>query len=206
MNILYRIAFYLVTALAKILFSFRVAHPERIIENGGAIIAMNHQSFVDPPLIGICCKRDIYFLARKSLFSWPILGPLLPKMNNIPVDRDGADMSALKTMIKLVRSGECVTLFPEGTRSNDGKIQSAKPGIGFIIAKTLAPVIPMRIFGAFEAFPRNRKLPTRHPITIVVGDPIYFTETDLAGNPRDIYQKLSDQVMKAIDDIQYERP
>ena len=201
MNLLYRFAFLLTTVIAKSLFSFRVVHPERILNSGGAIIAMNHQSFVDPPLIWICCKRDIYFFARKSLFSWPILGPLLPKMNNIPVDRDGADTGALKTVIKLVRAGNCVTLFPEGTRSSDGQIQPAKAGIGMIIAKTMAPVIPMRIFGAFEAFPRDRKLPIRHPITIVVGEPIYFTEADVTGNPREIYQKLSDRVMEAIKEI-----
>ena len=201
MNVLYRIAFLLTSTIAKTLFSFRVVNSERIIENGGVIIAMNHQSFLDPPLIGICCKRDIFFLARKSLFSWPILGPLLPKMNNIPVDRDGADLGALKTMIKLVRAGECITVFPEGTRTSDGHIQPPKAGIGMIIAKTMAPVVPMRIFGAFEAFPRNRKLPLRRPITIVVGEPIHFTEADIVGNPREVYQKLSEQVIKAIGEI-----
>jgi 1-acyl-sn-glycerol-3-phosphate acyltransferase len=206
MNAWYRFGYNLSNVIAKTLFSFRVVHRERMIESGGVIIAMNHQSFVDPPLAGLCCKRDIYFLARKSLFSWPLLGPIFPKINNIPVDRDGSDMGALKTVIKRVREGHGIALFPEGTRTRDGNLQSAKAGIGLVIAKTRAPVVPMRIFGAFEAFPRDRKLPKRHPITIVIGEPIYFTDADIAEGGRDVYQKLSDRVMERIAAIQYERP
>ena len=202
----YWFGYNLSKVIAKTFFSLRVVHRERIIETGGAILAMNHQSFVDPPIAGICCKRDIFFLARKSLFKWPVLGPIFPKINVIPVDRGGADMAALKTVIKMIRAGHCTVLFPEGTRTRDGNLQPARAGIGLVIAKTLAPVVPMRIFGAFEAFPRDRKLPRRRPITVVVGEPIYFTEADLAEGGRDIYQKLSDRVMEKIAAIQYERP
>ena len=205
MNSWYRFGYYLSKVVAKTFFSFRVVHPERMVETGGVILAMNHQSFVDPPFAGICCKRDIYFLSRKSLFKWPVLGPIFPKINNIPVDRDGSDMGALKTVIKLVRSGQGIALFPEGTRTRDGNLQPAKAGIGLVIAKTLAPVVPMRIFGAFEAFPRDRKFPKCRPITIVIGEPIFFTEADVAEGGRDVYQKLSDRVMEHISAIQYER-
>ena len=206
MNLCYRIGYNLSKFIAKSLFSFRVVHPERVIQDGGVILAMNHQSFVDPPFAGICCKRDIFFLGRKSLFKWPLLGPIFPKINVIPVDRGGSDMGALKTVIKMIKAGHCTILFPEGTRTRDGNLQPAKGGIGLVIAKTLAPVVPMRIFGAFEAFPRDRKLPRRHPITIVIGEPIFFTEADLAEGGRDIYQKISDRVMERIAAIQYERP
>jgi len=206
MNAWYRFGYNLSKFLAKTFFSFRVVHPERMIETGGVIVAMNHQSFVDPPLAGICCKRDIYFLARKSLFNWPVLGPIFPKLNNIPVDRGGSDMAALKNVIKTVKAGQGVALFPEGTRTRDGNIQPAKAGIGLVIAKTLAPVVPMRIFGAFESFPRDRKFPKLHPITIVIGEPLHFTEADIAGGGRDVYQQLSNRVMEAIAAIQYERP
>jgi len=206
MNVWYWAGYNLSKLIAKTFFSFRVEHRERIIETGGVILAMNHQSFVDPPLAGICCKRDIFFLARKSLFKWPVLGPIFPKINVVPVNRDGSDMSALKTVIKMIKAGHCTILFPEGTRTRDGNLQPARAGIGLVIAKTLAPVVPMRIFGAFEAFPRDRKLPKRRPITIVVGDPIYFTEADVAEGGRDLYQKLSDRVMERIAAIQYNRP
>jgi len=192
--------------LARTVFSFKVVHPGRIIETGGALLAMNHQSFLDPPLAGICCKRHIHFLARKTLLDWPILGPILPKLNVVPVNQERADMSALKTVIKLVKAGHCTIIFPEGGRTLDGKLQPAQPGLGLIIAKSLVPVVPMRIFGAYEAFPTGAKRPKRHPITIVVGEPIIFTEADLAGSGRDLYQRLSDRVMDAIAAIQYERP
>ena len=202
----YSFGFFLSKSIARTFFSFRVVHPERIIETGGALLAMNHQSFVDPPLAGICCKREIHFLARKTLLDWPVLGPILPKLNVVPVNQERADMSALKTVIKLVKAGHCTIIFPEGGRTLDGKLQPAQPGLGLIIAKSLVPVVPMRIFGAYEAFPTGAKRPKRHPITIVVGEPIIFTEADLAGSGRDLYQRLSDRVMDAIAAIQYERP
>ncbi|MEA3189325.1 MAG: 1-acyl-sn-glycerol-3-phosphate acyltransferase [Chthoniobacter sp.] len=194
----YWFGYNLSKVLARIFFRFRVVHGERIVETGGAILAMNHQSFLDPPLAGICCRRPIHFLARKTLLKWPILGPIFPKLNVVPVDQERADMSALKTVIRLVKSGECTTVFPEGGRTENGELQPAQPGLGLIIAKTLAPVVPMRIFGAYEAFPRGAKRPKMHPITVVVGEPIQFTEEDLIGSGRDLYQKLSERVMERI--------
>lgn len=194
----YRLGYNLSRLLAHTLFSFRVIGGERIPQTGGMILAMNHQSFLDPPLAGICCKRDIYFLARKTLLDWPLLGPIFPKINVVPVDQERADMSALKTVIRLVKAGHCTVVFPEGARTETGDLQPAQPGLGLIIAKTLAPVVPMRIFGAREAFPRGAKLPRPHPITIVVGEPMHWTKADLEGGGRDLYQSLSQRVMERI--------
>lgn len=202
----YTFGYHFSKLVARTYFSFKVVHPERIIETGGALLAMNHQSFLDPPLAGICCRRGIYFLARKSLLDWPVLGPILPKLNVVPVNQERADMSALKTVIKLVRAGNCTIIFPEGGRTEDGKLQPAQPGIGLVIAKTLVPVVPMRIFGAFEAYPMGAKFPKPRRITIVVGEPIIFTEADLVGEGRELYQRLSERVMERIAAIQYERP
>jgi len=202
----YTFGYGLTKCIARTFFSFRVVHPERIIETGGALLAMNHQSFVDPPLAGICCKREIHFLARKTLLDWPVLGPILPKVNVVPVNQERADMSALKTVIKLVKAGNCTIIFPEGGRTEDGKLQPAQPGLGLIIAKSLVPVVPMRIFGAYEAYPMGAKYPKMHPVTIVVGEPIIFTRADLVGSGRELYQRLSDRVMESIAAIQYERP
>jgi len=202
----YRFGYITAQIIGKTLFSFKVVHRERIIETGGAILAMNHESYLDPPLAGIACHRELYYLARKTLLQWPILGPIMPKVNVIPVDQERADMSALKTVIKIVRAGQATIIFPEGSRTLDGKLQPAQPGLGLIIAKTLAPVVPMRIFGAHEAFPRGGKPKLFTPITLVVGEPMHFTKDDLVGEGRELYQRLSERVMERIAAIQYERP
>jgi 1-acyl-sn-glycerol-3-phosphate acyltransferase len=194
----YRAGYKLSWFLARLFFGFRVYGREKIPNRGGCILAMNHQSYLDPPMAGICCRRPIFFLARKTLLEWPILGSIFPKVNVVPVDQERADMSALKTIIKMVRQGHCTIVFPEGGRTPDGLMHEAQPGIGLIIAKTLAPVVPMRIFGAYEAFPMGAKGVKPGPVRIVVGDPIHFTETDLEGSGRDLYQKLSDRVMERI--------
>jgi 1-acyl-sn-glycerol-3-phosphate acyltransferase len=184
--------------LAKIFFRFRVIHPERLPQSGGLILAANHQSYFDPPLVGICSKRAVHYLARKTLMEWPFFGPLFPDMNVIPVDRDGNDMSALKTVIRKIKEGEGVVLFPEGTRSRDGHLQPGQAGVGLVIAKTLAPVVPVRIFGSYEAFPRGSKGVKLLPIRVVIGEPIHFTKEDVANADRDTYRQLSQRVMDAI--------
>jgi 1-acyl-sn-glycerol-3-phosphate acyltransferase len=194
----YVFGYNLTQLLAQVFFQFRVIHPERVIQEGPVILAMNHESYLDPPLAGIACRRAIYFLARKSLLDIPILGSLLPKLNVIPVDQEGGDRSALKALIRVLRRDECVLVFPEGSRTEDGNLQPALSGIGLVIAKTRAPVVPMRIFGAHRALPRGGGKLRFCPITIVVGEPLRFTEEEVAGTGREVYPRLSEKVMKAI--------
>lgn len=176
-----------------------------MIEKGPAILVSNHQSFLDPPLAGLATRRELRILARRSLLDWPVLGPLMERVKIIPVNRGGADMTALKTVIKVVKEGGATLLFPEGTRSRNGELQRGQPGVGLIIAKTRAPVVPMRIFGAYEALPPGEKSFRLHPITVVVGEPIHFTDADFEGaEGNELYQRLSDRVMAAIAAIEYE--
>ena len=198
MTLTYNIFYNLAKLLARVFFRMRVVHPERMVESGPLILAVNHTSFFDPPLAGICSRRGVYYLARKTLLKWPFFGPLFPAMNVIPVERDGNDMSALREVIKKIKDGNGVVLFPEGTRSKDGAIQPARAGIGFVIAKTGAPVLPMRIFGAYDAFPKNSKRLHFTQITVVIGEPLVFSPGDLASATRETYQTLSDRVMEAI--------
>ncbi len=206
MGLVYTFHKNLAWLIAKTCFAFRTVHGERIIEEGGCILAMNHQSFLDPPLAGISCRREIHYLARKTLLEWPLLGPIFPKLNVIPVDQERADMSALKSVIRLVKAGHCTVVFPEGSRTEDGGFLPALPGIGLIIAKTRCPVVPMRIFGARDAFPRGGRPHLFKKITLVVGEPMRFTDADLEGDGRDLYQRLSERVMERIASIEYERP
>jgi len=202
MNFYYSLGYHLSRLFARLFYGFRIVHRERVIQTGPVILAMNHQSFLDPPLAGNACDRPIFFLAKKSLMDVPILGWLLPKLNVIPVSLEGSDRSALKALIRILRANECALVFPEGSRTSDGTLQPAQPGLGLVIAKTRAPVVPMRIFGAHEVWPIHGKLRFRGKITIVVGEPIYFSDVDLTGDGKDLYQRLSQRVMDAITGIQ----
>jgi len=198
MNPYYWLGYWLSRLLAQIFFRFRILYRERMIQSGPVILAMNHQSFFDPPLAGNASDRAIFFLARKTLLDHWFWGWLLPKLNVIPVDQEGSDRSALKALIRILRAGETTLVFPEGGRTLDGNLQPAQPGIGLVVAKTLAPVVPMRIFGAHEAWARGSKKIRLHPITIVVGHPIFFTQADIAERGKDVYQRLSERVMNEI--------
>jgi 1-acyl-sn-glycerol-3-phosphate acyltransferase len=198
MNVYYWLGYHLSRLIGRWFFRLRVVHRERMLQSGPVILAMNHQSYLDPPLAGITCDRAIYFLARRSLLDVPLLGWLLPKLNVIPVNQEGIDRSALKSLIRVIKNGNAALVFPEGSRSIDGSLQSAEPGMGLIIAKTLAPVVPMRIFGAHEALPRAGGGLHFVPITIVIGEPIFFTDADLNPAGKDLYMRLSQRVMEAI--------
>jgi 1-acyl-sn-glycerol-3-phosphate acyltransferase len=198
MNPYYWIGYHLSRLIGRLFFRLRIIHRERMIQTGPVILAMNHQSYLDPPLAGITCDRAIYFLAKRTLIDVPVLGWLLPKLNVIPVNQEGIDRSALKALIRVLKSGNAALVFPEGARTLDGDLQSAQPGLGLVIAKTLAPVVPMRIFGAHESLPRGGGGLHFSPITIVVGEPIFFTAADLGSRGKDLYGRISQRVMDAI--------
>lgn len=202
MNFYYWVGYHLSRLLARLFFGFQIIHRERVIQTGPVILAVNHQSFLDPPLAGNAADRAIFFLAKKSLMDVPILGWLLPKLNVIPVNLEGGDRSALKAVIRVLNAGECALLFPEGTRTPDGTLQAAEPGLGLIIAKTRAPVVPMRIFGAYDAWPIGGRIRLFRKITVVVGEPIHFSDADFSTGGKETYLKLSQRVMDAIAALQ----
>jgi 1-acyl-sn-glycerol-3-phosphate acyltransferase len=197
MTPIYRLGYTISKVVAKLGFRLRIYGRENLIEDGPAILASNHASYLDPPLVGVSCRKDVYFLARKSLFERPVVGPILAQLNTIPVDRDRGDVGAIRALIKLLKSGNRVLVFPEGTRSKDGNLQPARAGVGLLIAKSLAPVVPVRVFGSFAALPRTGGI-RFVPITVVIGKPLFFTKQDLGTDERAAYQVLSDRVMAAI--------
>jgi 1-acyl-sn-glycerol-3-phosphate acyltransferase len=197
MKPLYRFFHTLFGTIARGAFQYRAYGQENIIEEGPAIMAANHQSYFDPPLVGITCKNELYYLARKTLFEKKLLGPIISRVNALPVDLSRGDLAAFRSILKLLQEGHRTVIFPEGTRSLTGQIQKARPGIGMIIARTLAPVVPMRIFGSFEAWPKGGKIKP-HPITVVVGKPIRFKKDDFPAHNREVYQKISEQVLDAV--------
>jgi 1-acyl-sn-glycerol-3-phosphate acyltransferase len=197
MTPLYRAGHILCTAAAELAFRLKIYGRENLIEEGPAILASNHASYLDPPLVGVACRNEIFFLARKSLFEKPVFGPLVSRLNCIPIDRDRGDVAAVRAILRLLKEGKRTVVFPEGTRSRDGNLQPARAGLGLIIAKSLAPVVPVRIFGSYAALPRSGGI-RFSPVTMVVGKPLIFTEADLGTDERLAYQVLSDRVMATI--------
>jgi 1-acyl-sn-glycerol-3-phosphate acyltransferase len=197
MTPLYRAGHTLCTAVAELAFRLKIYGRENLIEQGPAILASNHASYLDPPLVGVACRKEVFYLARKTLFEKPVLGSLLPRINCIPVDRDRGDVGAVRTLLRLLKEGKRVVVFPEGTRSKDGNLQPARGGLGLIIAKSLAPVVPVRIFGSYAALPRSGGIHFTQ-VTMVIGKPLVFTKADLGTDERLAYQVLSDRVMSTI--------
>lgn len=200
---IYRIAHAGSRLVGRLCFRHRTLHRELLPESGGALIVANHVSYLDPVVVGIAFRKPIYYLARKSLFKG-FLGWLLPRIQVLPVDRGKGDLASMKRILSLLKEGHRVLIFPEGTRSTDGEIQPAEAGIGFIIAKCDVPVVPVRIFGAFECFPRGSSWPRPGRITIVPGPPVDFSAVPLELTGRERYQACADQVMKALAELRLE--
>ncbi|MGF1678674.1 MAG: lysophospholipid acyltransferase family protein [Candidatus Methylacidiphilales bacterium] len=198
------VLYWLITGLSTYYFStyhhLRVEGAEHIPERGGALFASNHTSFFDPPALASASPRSLDFLARKSLFSNRLFGSVIRELNAIPIDQENPDMTGLKTIIKRLKSGRMVVLFPEGARSWDGALQPGQPGIGMVIEKAGVPVVPARFFGMHEAWPRASSFRCFTPVTLVIAPPIrpFSALTD----KRARFQDLSDQIMQAIAAIQ----
>lgn len=197
MGLVYQVCRNLSHALARAALDYRVINEERLIHHGGVLICSNHVSYLDPPLAGIIYKGPVHYLARKSLLSNPVSRWLLPRLYVTPIDQDRPGFAGLKTIIKLLTDGNKVLIFPEGSRSPDGKLQAAEPGTGLVVAKARMPVLPVRIFGAYEALPFGSGRFRPNTVTVVVGEPLRFDREELPQG-KDAYQQISDRIMAAI--------
>lgn len=208
MNPVYFLGWSLYRLLFAFYFGWRVYNNERVPQKGAVILAANHSSFLDPPLVGSGLHRDINYLARKSLFRVPVLGWILRTVNAVPVDRDGGGAAGLKTIIDRLHAGGAIILFPEGTRSRDGNLQPARSGIGLTVIKSAAPVVPVRVFGTYEAWGRHVKFPRPRRVSIKYGRPMLFeqlrTEARACSKVRlkEIYQQVADEIMAAISKLE----
>jgi len=153
-------------------FRFRVYGTEHIPDKGPFILVSNHQSFLDPIFCGVAVKRRMWYVARDSLFRNWFLGWLISTIDTIPVERDKADLSAVKQIMRRLKEGMGICMFPEGTRSSDGRIAKLKGGFGLLCRRTEAAIVPMVIEGAFECWPKEKKIFSRGPIAVCYGKAI----------------------------------
>jgi len=154
----FRFARWCCKVFCKIFFRIRVHGKENVPEEGALLLVGNHQSYLDPVFCGIPLKRPLYFLARDSLWKSKFFGWLISSVNTIPVRQGEADLSAMRKVISKLKEGNGVCIFPEGTRTSDGKITAFKPGFGLLCRRGEAAVVPVMIEGAFECWPRDKKI------------------------------------------------
>lgn len=163
-------------------FSVRTAGRTNVPMQGPALIVANHQSVLDPLLVGLVTRRHLTFLARTSLFKRGIVDWFFRTYETVPIDRERGGKGGIEGVLERLSRGRAVVLFPEGTRTRDGSIRPFKPGVHLIVKRSRAPVVPVGIAGAFEAWPPKRLLPVFSPLFLPAGP---STVAVAAGKPID---------------------
>lgn len=199
MGFMYGICHYIIIGISDAFFRGEVAGIEHLPRNGGFLVAANHQSHLDPPLIGAQISRQVCPFARKTLWKPGFGAWWMDAVGCIPVDRDGgSDIQAMKRVLRALNDGKVLLLFPEGTRSPTGQLQPAKAGVGFMACRTGMPVVPARIFGSFTAFSRGGPLRLGTPVSVVFGAPLMAKDYDDPKAGKNRYQLASDRIMERI--------
>lgn len=168
----YRIIRAMLAVYLKLWHRLRIEGREHLPREGGILIASNHQSFLDIPLVAVAAPRHVAFVARSTLASSRVVNFLMRTSGSVFVRQNSADRAALEDMIAHLQSGDCVAVFPEGTRTRDGTMGVFRPGAGVAARRAGVPVVPVALSGAFEALPRGRLFPRPRRITVRIGAPI----------------------------------
>jgi 1-acyl-sn-glycerol-3-phosphate acyltransferase len=155
-----------------VLFRVRCFGRIRIPTTGPVLVCANHQSFLDPVLVGLACDRRLNYLARESLFRVPLLRHLISFLDAIPIDREGLSLTGIRESLRRIRGGEMVLIFPEGTRTADGRVGPLEPGFCALARRGAVTVLPVGIDGAFDAWPRSTLFPRPSVIHIHIGEPL----------------------------------
>lgn len=183
---IYHIIRFVVAMVIRVKYQVTIIGKENI-PDGGVILAMNHQDFWDPLIVGTNTPRKLHIMAKESLFKNKLLAWTITEMGAFPINREKADIKSLKTSLKLLKAGKILSLFIEGTRSKTGEMQEPKKGVGFITAKSGAPVVPTYIYGT-----TNKSWFSK--AGVIFGEPILFEgESD--------YEKIATTIAKAIKDL-----
>ncbi len=177
-----------VTTIVRTLFRYRVVGAEHVPPDGGLIIAANHVSNFDPPILGISVPRPVSYMAKKELFAMPVLGPVIGRLNAFPVDRQAGGTAALRASIRMLKEGRCVGIFPEGGRNVTGTNEE-KAGAAFLAAAAGVPVVPAAIVG-------TRKLRPFARVTVVFGEPLRIERNRQSS--QDDVEKGAIQIMQRI--------
>jgi 1-acyl-sn-glycerol-3-phosphate acyltransferase len=169
----------------RLKYGLEVRGQEHVPKRGPFILASNHISFLDPPLLGVACPRRVRFLARADLFSNPVLGPYLRCVGVMPLRRGETDVAAMRAALSRLEQGEGVAIFPEGHRQDSGRLSAAKRGVGMLAVAAKAPIVPVLVRGTHDALPPNAKSLQHAKIRVAFGPPIPYTNRLEPAGPSD---------------------
>ena len=177
----------------------QISGAEHIPERGGVMIASNHVSYLDPAIVGVGYRgRPVHFMARDTLWKPGFGNWWMDHVGCIPVARGTGDIRAMKLTIKALREGKVVSMFPEGTRSSDGSLRSAKSGVGMIVEKSACAVVPAYIRGSYKAFPKGATWIKPTTVSIDFGRPILPEDFQALGQGREAYEAHAALIMERI--------
>jgi len=197
----YRTAQFLSYSYYRLFHRFHIEGLENVPSSGAFLLASNHLSYLDPPVLGCRLPRNLHYFARDTLFKGP-LGPLIRSLNSIPVNREQLDLGTLRKVLKVLGDGHPLLVFPEGTRSEDGLLGEGKKGVGMLLAKSKVPVLPARIFGSYEILGKGKFMPRiGRKLRLRYGTLLEFDQLDPGGKGGERYEKISQSVMNAISEI-----
>ncbi|MHC4455757.1 MAG: lysophospholipid acyltransferase family protein [Planctomycetota bacterium] len=176
-------------------FRLRVYGKENVPEKGAFVLVGNHQSYLDPIFCGVPLKRHLYFLARASLFDNWFFGWLISSVNTIPIRQGEADLSAVRQVVGKLKEGRGFCLYPEGTRTSDGRIAPFKAGFGLLCRRGQASLVPVLIDGAFECWPRHKKMFSTGSIVVCYGKAVSADQVKEM-NERELVKNLTDTLRR----------
>jgi len=203
-RIWYEIVSLILTVLCKLFFRLQQFGRENIPKEGPFIVASNHQSYLDPVLCGAQLRRPMHYLARESLFKHWFFGPAIASIYAMPLKQGEGDLATIRTVIKLLKQGKGVCLFPEGTRTEDGRIKPFKAGLGLLCRRGNAAIIPTVIDGAFECWPRNKKIFSCGSIWVQFGQTVTAEQAKEMGDEK-LAQHLTKTLRQMQNDIRKKR-
>jgi 1-acyl-sn-glycerol-3-phosphate acyltransferase len=160
------------------MFDLKVYGAHRVPAEGGVLLISNHQSYLDPVLLGVRLKRPLSYMAKSELFRNPVFAWLIRSLGAFPVKQGAGDVGAMKETIARLQEGRALNIFPEGSRTETGELLPIEKGVGLVIRKAKVPVVPVVIDGSFGAWPKGHKLFRSHPIRILYGHPIDMSSMD----------------------------
>ena len=200
-TIVYGILWILCRSLSSLFLRYRTNGSEHVPRTGGVLIAANHASYTDIPLLGCGVTRRLFYLGRANLFPNPLWNWVLRSLGWIPLKPERWDRKAFQQVIDLLNAGKAVVIFPEGTRTPDGTLQPGKPGIGMIVAEAQCPVIPAYLEGTFQVLPMGASRLRRHPVSVRFGESIDFSQDLKRFQGKELYKHISQTVMTRIADL-----